>query len=331
MKKSIKKFFVIGVISAIIMNQSIMPAMASCKTMDVEKEEISNEQEDTQISEIDDLMEKKCETLIQKDNTNYESINNELEEKGVETMSLSQIIKLTGEVPKLDSDGSTEQNFRAASAATFQTQYSTYTYKNKKYKVMRVYATPNGKTGPLYKTGNSTVKNSKSLEATAMEVIKIISSNAIGYVNKPLSITQTAYSIASEFSNYLSKTSVVSDIKGSYTWAAAETCVFVYFQSPTISGAWNLKGQYSKASVAVGVSIPTLKAKGKKAIAKILQKSYNKTVTPQNYNSTQKAFEAYKNGGTYKAIGVSKINITGIEGKKVGTIKLSNQPSPSGI
>lgn len=31
------------------------------------------------------------------------------------------------------------------------------------------------------------------------------------------------------------KTSVVSDIKGSYTWAAAETCVFVYFQSPTIS------------------------------------------------------------------------------------------------
>lgn len=331
MKKSIKKFFVIGVISAIIMNQSIMPAMASCKTMDVEKEEISNEQEDTQISEIDDLMEKKCETLIQKDNTNYENINNELEEKGVETTSLSQIIKLTGEVPKLDSDAGTEQNLRAASAATFQTKYSTYTYKNKKYKVMRVYATPNGKTGPLYKTGNSTVKNSKSLEATAMEVIKIISSNAIGYVNKPLSITQTAYSIASEFSNYLSKTSVVNDIKGSYTWAVAETCVFVYFQSPTISGAWNLKGQYSKASVAVGVSIPTLKAKGKKAIAKILQKSYNKTVTPQNYNSTQKAFEAYKNGGTYKAIGVSKINITGIEGKKVGTIKLSNPPSPSGI
>ena len=69
MKKSIKKFFVIGVISAIIMNQSIMPAMALCKTMYVEKKEISNEQEDTQISEIDDLMEKKCEALIQKDNT----------------------------------------------------------------------------------------------------------------------------------------------------------------------------------------------------------------------------------------------------------------------
>ena len=75
------------------------------------------------------------------------------------------------------------------------------------------------------------------------------------------------------------KTSVVSDIKGSYTWATAETCVFVYFQR-------NLKGQYSKASVAVGVSVPTLKVKGKKAIAKVLQKSYNKTVTPQNYNST---------------------------------------------
>ena len=171
MKKSIKKFFVIGVISAIIMNQSIMPAMASCKTMYVEKEEISNEQEDTQISEIDDLMEKKCEALIQKDNTKCEDINNELEEKGVETMSISQIIKLTGEVPKLDSDGNTEQNLRAASAATFQTKYSTYTYKNKKYKVMRVYATPNGKTGPLYKTGNSTVKNSKSLEAIAMNLI----------------------------------------------------------------------------------------------------------------------------------------------------------------
>ena len=74
-----------------------------------------------------------------------------------------------------------------------------------------------------------------------------------------------------------------------------------------------------------------LKVNGKKAIAKVLQKSYNKTVTPQNYNSTQKAFEAYKNGGTNKAIGISKVNITGVEGKKVGTIKLSNPPSPSGI
>ena len=235
-------------------------------------------------------------------------------------MSISQIIKLTGEVPKLDSDGNTEQNLRAASAATFQTKYSTYTYKNKKYKVMRVYATPNGKTGPLYKTGNSTVKNSKSLEAIAMNLIKITSSSVAGVVNEPIGIVQTVYGFASEISNYLSKTSVVSDIKGSYTWAAAETCVFVYFQSPTISGAWNLKGQYSKASVAVGVSVPTLKVKGKKAIAKVLQKSYNKTVTPQNYNSTQKAFEAYKNGGTYKAIGISKVNITGLKEKSKGQL-----------
>ena len=48
-------------------------------------------------------------------------------------------------------------------------------------------------------------------------------------------------------------------------------------------------------------------------------------------SSLVKAFEAYKNGGTYKAIGISKVNITGVEGKKVGTIKLSNPPSPSGI
>ena len=54
-------------------------------------------------------------------------------------MSLSQIIKLTEEVPKLDSDGNTEQNLRAASAATFQTKYSTYTYKNKKYKIKEKY------------------------------------------------------------------------------------------------------------------------------------------------------------------------------------------------
>ena len=99
-----------------------MPAMALCKTMYVEKKEISNEQEDTQISEIDDLMEKKCEALIQKDNTKCEDINNELEEKGVETMSISQIIKLTGEVPKLDSDGKTELNLREDSAATYQTK-----------------------------------------------------------------------------------------------------------------------------------------------------------------------------------------------------------------
>lgn len=152
-----------------------------------------------------------------------------------------------------------------------------------------------------------------------MNLIKITSSSVAGVVNEPIGIVQTVYGFASEISNYLSKTSVVSDIKGSYTWAAAETCVFVYFQSPTISGAWNLKGQYSKASVAVGVSVPTLKVKGKKRQLKYF-KSYNKTVTPQNYNSTQKAFEAYKNGGTYKAIGISKVNITGVEGKKQGQL-----------
>ena len=34
------------------------------------------------------------------------------------------------------------------------------------------------------------------------------------------------------------------------------------------------------------------------------------------YGEVAEAFEAYKNGGTYKAIGISKVNITGVEGKK---------------
>jgi len=296
----------------------------------------SETSQEVSVSEIDALIEQRTKALIENNQKLYDEINGSLEERGLSEVTLEEVIELTGSVPMIDGSTLSPDSLdkpemdALASSATFETVYSTYVTGGRSYDVMRVYATPNGNTGTLYQTGNTSVTNSASAAANTMAFIKIGVSSVAGLASDTIGVVQTVYGALSGIVSQLSTTSTVTNIKATYVWNAAETCVFVYFPSPTIGGLWNVKAIYSKATSGVGVNVPTLVTSANGTIAVVQQKSYSGSATPVNYNSTAKAFESYQNGGTYQSR-VSKITITGIEGKTVKTINLRNPSIPAEI
>lgn len=277
------------------------------------------------INEVDLLMERQAEALLRKDTALYEEIDRELEQRGVKEVSLNEVIALTGSVPAFDGYAT---NAAAASSATFRTVYSAYITGGKSYDVMRVYATPTGSTGTLYQTGVTAVKNTASATAIGMQFAKIAVSTVAGIASDTIGTIQSVYDALKGMISVLSPTATITDIQTSYTWSAAETCVFVYFKSPTIPEMWNLKGQYSKATASVATATPVLKVSGSSVIANTITRVYNGSATPANYDSTLKAFQAYTEGGTYVSA-ISKITVTGIQGKTVKTINLANPEIPA--
>ena len=332
-----KRFF--SFMSLLLVASFLLVPTQAFATSNEQAEEIvlnSETSQETSITEIDMLIEQRTEALIENNQELYDEINEALEEKGLQTVTLEEVIALTGSVPTLDGSTlspdslDTPQMAALASSATFQTLYSTYTTGGKSYDVMRVYATPNGSTGTLYQTGSTSITNAASAGANTMAFINIGVSSVAGLASDTIGLVQTVYGALSGIISQLSTTSTVTNIKATYVWNAAETCVFIYFPSPTIGGLWNVKARYSKASSGVGVNVPTLVTSANRTIAVVQQKSYSGSATPVNYDSTAKAFEAYTNGGTYQSR-ISKITIKGIEGKAVQTITLKNPLEPAEI
>lgn len=280
------------------------------------------------IEEIDRLMDEKNEALLQDNIDEYKKINETLDDYGVDTVSLQEVISLTGTVPTFNANEDVNRLY--ASTATFQTVYSTYVKNGVSYRAMRVYATPNGQTGVLYKTGSTSLRDSATLPSKIMTVLETASSYGVGLIRK-IGAVYSAYDSLSSAIDELSPTSTITDIQANYTWNIAETCVFIYFPSTVASGAWIIKGRYSKVSLGVGISIPTLKIDGNNVTASVLQKNYSESAIPKDYNDIDKAFYAYQNGVVYEAYGASDITIRGIEGKIIKTIDLKNPSEPGEI
>lgn len=280
------------------------------------------------IEEIDRLMDEKNEALLKKNIDAYKKINETLDDYGVETVSLQEVISLTGTVPTFNANEDVNRLY--ASSATFQTVYSTYVKNGVSYRAMRIYATPNGINGSLYKTGSTSLKNSKTATSVAMTMIETGGSFGVGLI-QGIGTVYSVYESLSSAIDELSPTSTITDIQANYTWNIAETCVFIYFPSPVVSGMWLVKGRYSKVSLGVGISVPTLKINGNNVAASVLQKNYSESAIPKDYNDIDKAFYAYQNGGVYEAYGASSITIKGIEGQTVKTLYLSNPSEPGEI
>lgn len=271
------------------------------------------------IDDIDALVEERNQAYLSGDYETVENLTNELHNRGMGTISLNELNQLTG-----NENGSVTRG-----GATFETVYSSYTTGGKTYDIMRVYATPTTSSN-LYMTGVTAVKNSSSAQANAMQFINITAQAAAGLASNTISAIQTVYGALKSYVSALSSTTTIRNISSSYTWNAAETCVFVYVKSTT-TGNWIMAAQYSKASASVGVVTPTLEYGTSGAITSSITNSYSGSATPTNYNSTAKAVSEYLGAGLYDQARVSKVIIKGIEGKTVKTVNLLNPDIPAMI
>lgn len=128
----------------------------------------------------------------------------------------------------------------------------------------------------------------------------------------------------------LAPTSTINNISTSYTWNSAETCVFVYFKSNTLS-SYVLAAQYTKVTAGVTAVTPTLTFGKNGAITSSITKYYSGSATPNNYNGTAMALSYYEFGSVYNQARINAIDIKGLQGQAVHTISLSLPYYPSSI
>ncbi len=274
------------------------------------------------IGDIDQLVDERNEAYLNGDNEEVERLTNELHSTGMGTISLDELNQLTGE-------NKSDSKIAARSGATFETVYSTYTHNGITYDIMRIYATPTTSSN-LYYSGVTALKNSSSATANSMKFISIVAQATAGLASDSLGAIQTVYGALRSSISALSSTSTINNISSSYTWNAAETCVFVYVKS-TVTGNWVMGAQYSKASSTVTTVTPTLEYDSNGAITSAITKTYSGTATPTYYNNTYKAVSEYLGAGLYDLARVNKIVVKGIQGKKIKTINLLNPDTPGTI
>lgn len=291
-------------------------------------DDLYNKSSQELIENVDNLIEKRTEALLANDMATYRKIDKQLDSYGLTDISSSQIENLTGDkrLGQSVNSGRSANSTKTISGIKFENIKYKQKYKGKSYSIMRIVATPTGRSR-LYKTGVTTLKNTNSLGAAMMQFLSAKARAAVGRLSRTFSYVNSVYDVCKTFLPSLSKTSVVTDIQASYTWAAAKTCAFIYVYKPNL-GSYKLSARYHKASFSAGVSIPRITVKGKSAYTKIIQKSYSGIATPSSYGSTETAIKYYLKNAVYSG-SVGTISVNGIQGKKVQDINIRNPQTPS--
>lgn len=290
----------------------------------------------SELNKIDRLISDRNKAMIENNETDYNNFDIELKSEGIKEVSLEEIKQLTNSSDNfmhIASDNISLFSINSLAAISsvsnvkFERIYTTYTYKKKKYDVMKIYATPISK-GRLYQANVTGIKkqNSNTAKAAAMSAIKTSAASIAGIASTKVAIIQSVYQVAKDIGMAVSKTDTIKNITASYTWNEAESCCFIYVFNNNI-GSYVLAARYNNVNYSVGISVPTLTVKGMNAQTSIKQKSYTRKIEPINCNSTSKALEYYVKGGVYTSQ-VTSFKIKGIEGKTVKTVTLSTPQNP---
>nr|WP_297280126.1 hypothetical protein [uncultured Butyricicoccus sp.] len=280
------------------------------------------------VSDIDSIFDERLEAIVEGDQEKYDELTEILRSYGVEEVTLPEIAELTGE------DMPAQQSSSTRNGITYETYNTTYKYNGKSYDILRILATPvSGYKNDtiLYKSGDVTLKNSKSAGANSMYVLKSTVSSVAGLASNKIAVAQTVYNFFKGIRDQVSSTSEITNIKASYVWNTALGCSFIYVrENPKAS--FDLRGLYHKASASIGVTIPQISVKGHQNIeTSMLQNSHSGVATPVNYDNTLKAVQGFINKKQYQS-SVEGVKMTGIEGKTIKnmTFNLPMTPSEAG-
>lgn len=270
-----------------------------------------NEMSILNFEKIDELYEQQVKALMEQKWQEYEDIADDLQRMGCEEVTYREVLSLIGSNEKhemMQTYGTSLSNISFSKAA------STVSYNGKKYKVMKITATPSGE-GYLYQTG-ATVQTSKNrVKAGSLSLINTVVSGMSNYVG----ISVSLYNAAKDFVSSISATTEVTNVKANYTWAVAETISFIYVYDASCKN-YVLAARYNKVQHDVGVSVPVLKCSKGTFNSKIQQKNYSNTKQCPNYGSSTKAISYFIDGKVYSPY-LSSVKINGVE-KRIKTISL---------
>ena len=278
---------------------------------------------------VDNLIEERVDALAEGNMNRYRKLSEDLEEHGCEDISAKEVQKLTGKAPE-DLLKSQYQNrtynsgislFSAASTnVTFTKVITKVKYKGKKYKVMKITASPKD-LGTLYNTGSVTQSyKGNSIKAEALSLLNTVA----GFVapeSKAIQSISLFFAVGG-FLGGLKKTTQIEKVKVNYTWSVEEVCSFIYIHDKRVRN-YGIGASYNKAKYIVAMNIPNLKVKNGKRYSDIEQKKYSKWVTAPNYGNVNNAIRYFKKGSAYNSW-VYNIKMSGCNGKNIRNVYLQH-------
>lgn len=207
-----------------------------------------------------------------------------------------------------------------------------YTYAGKRYEVQTLTALPTGNSN-LRRTGSATTTRSGNWRAGTTNLMKAAVGAAAG-TNPWTAVTWTLFDVASGFVPGLKTTTVVTDVRATYTWAMTTTAQFRYVKLDGTSDSNQGLGFVStKVQAVVGYQVPHFVTSGGTSTPRLLQKQSTINTTPTCYsaNGSYNAVRSYLNLSGARTCFAAPITITGVQNRAITTLRAIQPQFPAHV
>lgn len=297
---------------------------------------------EAEVAHVDALYDDLANALAADDESAVASIEGQLEASGVTFHTDEEVEERFPEAWEQVVGGDTQ--ILAAGLPTvalpssknvkWSTASTTVTYKNKKYVVQHLTATPiSGKSSSLVKTGTKVIKTKKDMKAGAVAALGVVVASGAASANPYANVAVTLYQAILAGVSGASKSTVISNVDATYVWTHLTTVKFSWVKR---SGASNstqtLTRVATRTSTRVDYILANVARKDGKSLATQYKGGKSLANSPTCYtvaNTIPIRSFLVETGNTSCYAG--SVKITGTNGKNVTTVTTPSPPGMLGI
>ena len=309
-----KKLLALNLVSMIIIMTSVNVTYAT-ELCESEKEYIVSSKYKrtlTTIDDVDELMDEVTQATICNNEKLVKELENELDEIGVQEVSLKDICNLINEdVPITCSQNN----------IVYNTVTSAMPVNGKSVKFMRVYARPQ-LGAEMYYTGSASKNIAVNDMPTGIRFLKVWGEYAIGKIKK-FSIGEifSVYAALRDSISTLTPTSNITRVNTDYVYTCVENTVFLYYYNET-TGMWIHMGNSSNLGYAVTAIAKSIDINGNNALPKHKSIDYSGNIKAENYNSAYYMYTHRPNSELLLETQFEDFDISGAAGDNNPYVKL---------
>lgn len=268
---------------------------------------------------IEQLFDSRAQAINRNDANGIEEIDGQLASLGVEELTPDEVTQRFGSALS----ASQYVNKPASSNVTWMSSRQNYTYGGATYEIQTLIAQP--KTDPtitsvLKKAGTNvrTIKSSAQQRGWS-NLIKTTATTGVGTVPVIGSIVSIYDAVASSIAGFSTSTTI-ENMSATYSYLHTTTVSFKFVKKVNQSDSHQYLSFIStNGATEISYYIPRFVHSGGSVIPQGIHGTKFSKMTPNNYNSNLAAVQAYNSVTGQTASYVSKVVVTGIEGKNVIT------------
>lgn len=266
-------------------------------------------------TEIDALLEQRAQLICYEEYDKLPNIDQQLARLGVE--------KLTAEEVQERFIGDEVTPYVSAPVSNNVTWLSSrqdYTYNGVTYEIQTLIAQPNEQDSSLKQIGGRTISSTYKWQVGNMNLLSAIASAAIGSLPNA-NLVVTVYNALKGYISGISPATEISSTEITYAYAHTTTANFKYVK---IKGESDDKQKLTyistKGTTAINYQIPQFTYVNGTPYPQVINGNRILTSVPYQYGSDYNAIQAYNDVYAPTRSYVDRIEITGIESKRVSDI-----------